>query len=289
MVGAVMFQNRYDLAARDGNSVTELHRIIRSDADDLAGGLDDLGVRARVYHQIYRDAQARFHFPLIASHGALWATWYLRTGRLAAEFFALSDVSCQLSRQRKISAFRTYIDAIKEINRQVMIETFTCFYLFRVFGHSGCEELGFDSALTDHFQARLAPETTGSDFTPEDDRIFYEAFFRWEQQKVVGPKLDDALADFDWPFMRNLCQQPWVWFSYFRLGRALIFRSFSDAEERVEKGLIAFDWAVRKGWPAIERNCRYNPFLSGEERVAVSDMADGLKSEPTSLKIPYRA
>ena len=61
--------------------------------------------------------------------------------------------------------------------------------------------------------------------------------------------------------MNGLSRRPWVWFSYFRVGRALIFRDFADKEERVAKGLSAFDWAATKGWDVIERNGLNNPFL----------------------------
>lgn len=273
-----MFQAKYDRAARDGVSVAQLHSIIRRDGDELAAGLDDLGVRARVYHQIYRDSNARFHFALIASHGALWARWYLLAARLAANIFAVGDVGAKTSRQHKMRVYSDYIDAIKEINRQVMIETFTSFYLYRVFGEAGCRELGFDDELTAQFCQRFSQLAEVSEPRPEDDRRFYESFFRWEQQRVVGPAVDDALELFEWPFMRSLCMRPWVWFSYFRPGRALIFKNFADQEERVSKGLIAYDWACAKGWPAIERNCRYNPFLSGEDRVAIKALSDGVAS-----------
>jgi len=64
---------------------------------------------------------------------------------------------------------------------------------------------------------------------------------------VVSNKLDDAFAEFTWLFMSNLCQKPWVWFSYFRAGKSMNFKKFTDQQERVEKGLIAYDRAVSYG------------------------------------------
>lgn len=256
-----MFHAKYHQLARTGVSVAELHGAIRADAERLAGGLDDLGQRSLVYHQVYRESGTLFHFPLVASHGALWATWYLRAAWLAAHVFAATDPTCRLRRRARMATYTAYVDAIKEINRQVMIEAFTCLYLYKVCGERACAELQFSDGLAAQFRERFGAGAPTFVQTHEGDRDFYETFFRWEQDKVVGPAVDAALAAFDWPFMNTLSRKPWVWFSYFRVGRALIFRDFADKEERVRKGLSAFDWAAAKGWDAIERNCRRNPFL----------------------------
>jgi hypothetical protein len=114
-----MFQSHYEKLARDGLSVADLHRIIRSDADLLAGGVDDLGQRSLVYHRVYRDSGTIFHFPLVASHGALWARWYLLAAWLAANVFAVVDFTCSLTRKQRMATYQAYVRAIKEINRQV--------------------------------------------------------------------------------------------------------------------------------------------------------------------------
>lgn len=266
-----MFQAHYEKLARDGVTIAELHRIIRRDADILAAGVDDLGQRSLVYHHVYRDSGRTFHFPLVASHGALWARWYLICARLAAHVFAVADPTCRLKRRERMAAYSAYVGAIKEINRQVMIEAYTSLYLYQCFGDAACAELKFSDKLALQFRQRYGAASATFTPSPEADRDFYETFFRWEQQQVVGPAVDDALAKFNWPFMNALSRRPWVWFSYFRVGRALIFRDFADKEERVAKGLSAFDWAVTKGWAVIERNCMNNPFLprslKGAEKV----------------------
>jgi len=86
-------------------------------------------------------------------------------------------------------------------------------------------------------------ETTAPDVL----RDIYHQHFLWEQERVVSTKLDEAFEVFTWPFMRNLCQRPWVWFSYFDTGKSMNFKCFTDQEERVEKGLIAYDRAIEFG------------------------------------------
>lgn len=256
-----MFQAKYHQLARGGASVADVHAVMRADGEQLAGGLGELGQRSLVYHHVYRDSGGLFHFPLVASHGALWATWYLRAAWLAAQVFSVCDVTCVLKRRERMAAFDAYVDAIKEINRQVMIEAFASLYLYKVFGERACAELRFSDALAQQFRERFGAGAVTFARTHESDRMFYETFFRWEQEKVVGPAVDTALEAFNWPFMRTLSRRPWVWFSYFTIGRALVFRDFADREERVRKGLAAFDWAAAKGWDAIERNAYRNPFL----------------------------
>ena len=56
---------------------------------------------------------------------------------------------------------------------------------------------------------------------------------------VVGPLVQAAIDEFHWELACWFCRRPWVWFSYFRVGKALVFRDFTDAEERTEKGLAA--------------------------------------------------
>ena len=50
---------------------------LRSEAERLAGGLNDLAQRATVYHHLYEHSGGNHIFPLIAAHGAMWARGYL--------------------------------------------------------------------------------------------------------------------------------------------------------------------------------------------------------------------
>jgi hypothetical protein len=58
---------------------------------------------------------------------------------------------------------------------------------------------------------------------------------------------------FEWPFMKGLCERPWVWFSYFKAAQSLHFRNFTDQAERVEKGMIAHDRAQEYGVDRLAR------------------------------------
>lgn len=56
------------------------YQELRTEAEKLAGGLQDLSKRATIYRQIFLASGGNHTFPLIAAHGALWAGGYFRFG-----------------------------------------------------------------------------------------------------------------------------------------------------------------------------------------------------------------
>ena len=62
-------------------------RLLRAWAVTLAGRTGDLAQRASAYHHLYRHSGGNHAFPLLAAHGALWASGYfqrnLKRGALA--------------------------------------------------------------------------------------------------------------------------------------------------------------------------------------------------------------
>lgn len=251
----------YSKMKAEGASEQAVIAAIRADAARLGGELDDMARRSVVYHHLYVTMGCNFIFPLIAAHGALWARWYLVAARMAATVFAVIDIIGPGGFREKMARYQDYVDAFKAINRKVMIETYVVCHVFRLYGaHPDiCDN------MPESLQAGLvqcdkkAPR--GEVMSHHDQRQVYEDFFRWEQVNVVGPAVDAAIAEFNWPLMEWFCMRPWVWFSYFRLGKALRFKDFKSADERTHKGLIAFDWGARHGWDKIEANLVGNPFF----------------------------
>lgn len=212
------------------------------EAERAAGRPESLRIRADGYLALYRASNGACVFALIAAHGAIWASWYLVCAKLAAMVFALLDPTGRYRPVHRYRCFADYVGALKEINRTVMIATYVLVHGIQTYGANRLKEEGFPSDLVDDY-ARLMD-------TPEPNalRDLYHRHFLWEQERVVSSTLDEAFARFDWPFMSGLCQRPWVWFSYFRVGRSMNFREFTDQAERVEKGLIAFDRAEALGF-----------------------------------------
>ncbi|MGJ8617586.1 MAG: hypothetical protein ACSHWS_12165 [Sulfitobacter sp.] len=242
-------------------SAQQRHEQIHAQATMLAGPPGNLCKRAVQYHHIYRASGGIFCFALIAAHGAVWAQWYLKIAWVGAVVLAAVDRRAPGSFRTRMMHFNAYTGALKDINRRVMIKAYTVLH----FAKDGMD----DDALVDDLPSEivleirrlLAKQMAGEPATNAEKRALYEAFFRWEQENAVGPSVETAMAAFDWPLMRNLCLRPWVWFSYFRAGRSLNFKDFTSAEERVDKGLAAFDIAMLKGWDNVDKSLRRNPFV----------------------------
>lgn len=217
---------------------------IYAQAEAAAGPPKSLRRRARAYLDLYRASGGVCVFALIAAHGAIWASWYLVCAKLAAMVFALCDLTGPYRPLHRYRCFAAYVGALKEINRTVMIATYVIVQGIRDFGPERMIAEGIPADLVQDYARFMA---AGGARTAEL-RDLYERHFLWEQDRVVSQTLDEAFAAFDWPFMAGLCQRPWVWFSYFRVGRSMNFRRFTDREERVEKGLEAFDRGAGHGF-----------------------------------------
>lgn len=221
------------------------HDMLLTQATERAGPAANLCKRAVQYHHIYRESGGIFCFALIAAHGAVWAQWYLKVARIGAMVLAAYD-------RRGPGTMRT---------RMAHFTAYTVLH----FAKEGLD----DDVLVDDLPDDIVIETrrllrkqmAGGIATTAEKRALYEAFFRWEQDNAVEHGVDAAIAAFDWPLMRGLCLRPWVWFSYFRLGGSLNFKDFSDADERIEKGLLAFDGAALRGWDKVDQSLRRNPFV----------------------------
>ena len=216
---------------------------IRDEAERCAGPQSSLRTRARGYLDLYHASNGACRFALVAAHGALWASWYLVCAKLAAMVFAVVDPFSPLPRRERYRQFAAYVGTLKDINKLVMVETYVLVHTIR--------DLGPDFAIAKDIPEDVVRDYHAAMSAPQADpallRDLYHRHFLWEQERVVSTTLDDAFAVFSWTLMRNMCQRPWVWFSYFSVGKSMNFRCFTDQEERVEKGMIAYDRAVETG------------------------------------------
>ena len=222
---------------------------IRDEAEAAAGPVSSLRVRARGYLDLYHQSNGVCVFALVAANGALWASWYLICAKLAAMVFACTDPTGRMSPRTRYRQFAAYVMVLKDINKLVMLETYVLVHTI--------QRLGVEVAIAKGIPADLAHDyakaMTAQRPRPTILRDLYHRHFLWEQERVVSTKLEEGFAAFTWPFMSQLCQRPWVWFGYFRPGKSMNFRNFTDQAERVEKGLIAYDRAVAMGLERIAR------------------------------------
>jgi hypothetical protein len=225
---------------------------LRAEAVRLAGGLNDLAQRATVYHHLFEHSGRNHAFPVIAAHGALWARGYFRFGMKLGWWLSWQDALAPGLRRRRLADLATFADAFRDVNRRVCIETYTTYHFTARYGeHPNAAEF-VAPELLDALNPIHAARLAGRELPNTEKRRIFETFFLNEQATVVGPTIQAAVEAFDWPLMKFLALQPAIRFAYFPRLRPFWFRDFSRKEERIEKGLRAFDLAARAGWDAVE-------------------------------------
>jgi len=240
-------------------TLAEDHARISQHGLSLAGGVDDLAQRALVYLYLFRRSSGNHTFPLLAAHGALWASGHFKRGMWVSKFCARAQLLTKAQRTRRLAEVAAFATAMKDINRRVCVETYTAFEMTGLHGDK--------SALADFVPERLisalntchAASRTASGLSKVEKRKLFEAFFRWEQELIVGPAVEAAVLNMNWPLVRPLVLRPPIGFSYFGPLTWLWFKSFDSKTERVQRGLEAYSIAERRGWDHVESCLRHYP------------------------------
>lgn len=236
---------------------TEAYEILRQKGFALAGGLRDLSQRACVYHHMYEDSGNRNVFPLIAAHGALWASGYFKKGMFGGKILSTQYLLTPWLIKPHLDSLLEFADKFRDINRRVCAESYALYYYTR--NHEESDFIrsiignGFAKALYECHRAK----DLGNPFSQKSrEELFYQ-FFRWEQENMVAPSVTEAYATFHWRVVKYLALRPRVEFSYFGKGYDLPFEDFSSKEERMEKGVMAYRRAEYVGLAHVEEALRY--------------------------------
>jgi hypothetical protein len=227
---------------------------LRREATILAGGLGDLAQRASVYHHLFGHSGGNHCFPLLAAHGALWASGYFRCGMRVGSIISWGHAAMGDDRRRQelMTRLTKFANDFRDINRRVCVETYFVYYLSgRDHLFSAAEKL-IPPDLLDHMTRCHAARRAERTLSVDERRSLFEAFFLWEQATIVGPSVERAFAEFDWPIIKAMALRPKISFAYFPRSSPLVFSNFSDTAERIEKGIRAFDLAASAGWKKVE-------------------------------------
>ncbi len=108
------------------------HKRVSQNGLQLAGGPDDLTQRALVYLNLYRSSGGNHVFPLLAAHGALWASRHFKRGMRISRIFARLELLDPQRRQDRLEEVSAFANAMKDINRRVCVETYTAFHMTRL-------------------------------------------------------------------------------------------------------------------------------------------------------------
>lgn len=234
----------------------EAYEILREKGFALAGGLRDLSQRACVYHHMYEDSGNRNVFPLLAAHGALWASGYFKKGMFGGKVLSIQYLLTPWLAKRHLDSLSEFADKFRGINRRVCAESYALYYYTR--SH---EENDFIRSIIGNDFAKVLYEChrsndLGSRFSRESREELFNQFFRWEQENIVAPSVTEAYATFHWRAVKYLALRPRIEFSYFGKGYDLPFEDFSSKQERMAKGVVAYRRAEHVGMAHVEEALR---------------------------------
>jgi hypothetical protein len=188
----------------------------------MAGGLTELIQRATVYRHIYRQSQGNHVFPLIAAHGALWAGGHFRFGRRLAAVLKWQSLRRSF-RNARIARLEEFMNALREINRRVCIDSYANFHF--------TARHGVDLNVQEFVPADLCLALRkvhdaireGRTLTNDERLEVFSAHFLNEQEHVVGPTVQKAFERLDWPLVEAFARRPRIRFAYFSRGDHLTF------------------------------------------------------------------
>lgn len=234
----------------------EAYEALRKKGYALAGGLRDLSQRACVYHHMYEDSGNRNVFPLLAAHGALWASGYFRKGMLGGKVLSIQYLLTPRRLWQQLDSLRVFADKFRDINRRVCAESYAMYYYTK--SH---EENDFIRSVIGQDFAKALYEChrsreLGSQFGRESREELFTQFFLWEQENIVAPSVTEAYATFHWRAVKYLALRPRIEFSYFGEEHDLPFADFSSKRERVAKGIMAYRRAEEVGLLEVEKGLR---------------------------------
>jgi hypothetical protein len=205
---------------------------------------------------MYRDSKRNHAFSLIAAHGALWASNYFEVGGSLGRLIGKRYFYNPTERAFRLGLLREFAEKFRAVNRQVCIDSYTNYHFTRRYGHLPGAETLVPAPLLDALNRVHWARERDRELTEAERKQVFEQSFLCEQEVTVAPGVQAAVDGFDCKIMRFLCLRPVVRFAYFPGWRYLWFRDFSNKQERITKGLHAFDLAVRMGWPHVDRSLR---------------------------------
>lgn len=227
---------------------------LKSDGLRLAGGLTDLSQRATVYHHIFRESGGNHIFPLIAAHGALWARGWFNIGSKLGRVLSWQYAFNGETRRRQLAKLEEFANTFRDINRQVCVDVYANFHFTKRFGNHPDAAKFVPTDLLQALNRIHEANRTGAELSDDEKREVFTAHFLSEQEHIVGPTIKKAVAEFDWPVLRTLALRPIIRFAYFP--RPFLFRNFANTDERISKGLLAFNTAADVGWSNVEQALR---------------------------------
>lgn len=229
---------------------------LQAEGQILAGKLTDLSQRATVYHHLYQQSGGNHVFPLIAAHGALWAGGYFRFGMRLGWYLSWQYGLTPSLRAERLQQLQDFADVFRDVNRRVCVDSYVNFHLTSKFGSDPALRELISPELIAVLNEVHAAAKQGMALPDERKRHIFTTHFLHEQQNVVGPALENAVANFRWPLVRWIALMPLIKFAYFEEGQRIWFSNFANRDERIRRGHEAFEMGQEVGWNRVAASLR---------------------------------
>lgn len=230
---------------------------LKEQGEVLAGNLLDIPQRVSIFTYIYLDSGRNHAFSQIAAHGALWGLAYFESGGSLGRLIAKRYFYSRKEKAYRQGILREFAEGFRTVNRQVCVDTYANYEFTKQYGQvSGANQIIPDNLLDALNRIHHAREA-GTQLAVTEKKDVFEQSFRCEQEMTVAPGVAKAVAGFDCPIMRWLCLHPMVRFTYFPTLKYFFFKDFAATEERISKGMQAYDLAVKSGWDNVFSSMEY--------------------------------
>ncbi len=237
----------------DGPDLQARYAELQAEATLLAGDLLDIPRRVVILNRLYFDSGRNHTFSLLAAHGALWAYGYFEAGGSLGRFIARRYYYDPTERAYRLGLLREFAEAFRQVNRKVCIDSYANYEFTKRYGHLPGAEAVVTAPLLDALNRVHDASGRQRALSAAERRVVFEQSFHCEQEITVAPGVRDAVQGFQCRILRFLCLHPIVRFAYFPRFQALLFRDFADKNDRIAKGMRAFDLAERVGWSHVSR------------------------------------
>ena len=228
------------------------YESLRTAGYALAGESGDFLQRARVYRDMYHDSGKRNVFPLVAAHGALWASTFFKFGMLGSGLMSLLYLFTPRLRRAKLRSASEFADKFRDINRRVCAEAYAVHHYTKRYGGTSFIRSVIGDEFADILDACHVSNNVKSPFSKEQREQLFSACFKWEQEAVVVPMVAEAFDSLDWNLIKYLANRPRIVFAYFGISFHLQFKNFSSQDERISGGLLAYRRAEEVGLDRVE-------------------------------------
>lgn len=238
------------------SSLQTEYAALKSEAALLAGDLLDIPRRVAVLHNLYLDSLGNHTFSLIAAHGALWAWKYFETGGSLGRLMAYRYFYNSRERAYRLGLLNSFAESFREVNRCVCIDTVANYNFVARFGSEPYAAEILPVRLFEALRQVHAAKDQKTTLAEEAKFNIFSASFHCEQEVTVAPGVRQAVAGFDCPILRRLILRPIVRFRFFPRLRYMFFKDFSETQERIARGMYAFQLAQSAGWETVQESMK---------------------------------